>query len=127
MSNLEIKATKDTPLIKLNSNGNFLIEGKIIAEDSVSLFEPVIEWVSKFSAREVIFKINIYYLNTSASKHLFTVLRMLDENEEIENIKIEWYYDTDDEDHLEMGEYYQESLERTQFEFLPVKDTPKAA
>ena len=127
MENFEIQATRNTPLISLNQNGNFLIEGKIIAEDSVSLFEPVIEWVSKFSAKKVNFKINIYYLNTSASKHLFTVLRMLDENEEIESVKIEWYYEEDDEDHLEVGEYYHDSLERTHFEYFPVKDNFQAA
>ena len=127
MDNLEIQATQNTPYISLNSNGNFIIEGKIIAEDSVSLFEPVIEWISQFFAKNVNFKINIYYLNTSASKHLFTVLRMLDENNAIESINIEWYYDEDDEDHLETGEYYKDSLERTHFEYLPVKDTFVAA
>ena len=126
MSNLEIEATRNTPLIRMNADGNFLIEGKIIAEDSVSLFEPVINWVSEFSASNVEFKINLYYLNTSASKHLFTVLRMLDENEKIDSIKIKWYYEEDDEDHLEVGEYFEDSLGRAEFEYFAVREEEAA-
>ena len=127
MENLVIEATSKTPDVFLSGDGNLSINGKMYDEDSLGFFTPIIEWIEKFNAAKVNFDIKLDYLNTSGSKMLFTMLRIMDENCEIGEINIKWHYEMDDEDHLEVGEYFQESLTRTKFEFLGIEVSKNAA
>lgn len=121
MENLIIHSTKVTPEILLKTNGDFMIKGRIITDNAITTFEPVFKWLSYFESTRVYFEINLDYLNTSASIHLFSILKQLEGNPNIEDIVVKWYYDIDDEDHLETGEFYEEKLERIKFEYMPVR------
>lgn len=127
MENLIIERTKNMPEVILQTNGRLSFKGRILSEDATMFFEPIFKWIEELTCEEVIFTINIDYMNTSSSKLLFTVLRMLDDNEKIYNLKVMWYYEEDDEELLEMGEYYMESLLRATFKFNPVGENLQAA
>jgi hypothetical protein len=127
MENLRIQKTKKTPEIKFNQNGEFLIKGRLIAEDSTLIFNPIFEWIETFDCSRINFTIDLDYLNTSASMLLYTLIEKLEHNEKIESLHINWYYEEDDEDHLETGEYYAENLEKAEFKFYEVPEDRVAA
>lgn len=120
MENLIIQGTKVSPDIILKATGEFIIKGRIITDNAFTTFEPVLNWLSEFDSDHVYFEIQLDYLNTSASMQLFSILKRLEGNSSIEEIIVKWYYDVDDEDHLETGEFYEEKLERVKFEFIPI-------
>jgi len=127
MERLVKDATKKTPGVDFDINGKFNMQGRILEEDPIGFFDPIIEWVEKVDFEDIEFTIDLDYLNTSASKMLFTILRILDDNTNIDNIKVNWYYEEDDEDHLEIGEYFNDSLSRCEFEFFMVSESSMAA
>jgi hypothetical protein len=127
MDSLIIEHSKNTPKVLFRTNGNLLLEGRIILEDTVTFFDPIVGWMEKLEAPEVRFTIKLDYLNTSASKLLFNVLQMLSENPNIGNVKVDWYYDEDDEDHLDTGKFYEESIDNISFEYIAMSEVEIAA
>lgn len=127
MENLVVEQTRNTPNLVFTVDGNFELTGKMYSEDVMSFFKPILQWLEDFSSATVEFTIKLDYINTSASKMLFTVLKSLDENCSVNSIKINWYYEEDDEDHFETGKEYEDSFERMVFEFYEITDDLLAA
>ena len=122
MENLILNATKISPQVIFNQDGKLRIEGKLITENAVITFEPIFNWIREFEGEHVEFDIYLEYMNTSASMQLFSLLTKLDENCSIDDIKVNWYYDEDDEEHLETGEMYEDRLERVEFNYVEVSE-----
>lgn len=127
MESLLIQKTKKTPEIDFNPNGEFSIRGRCIAEDSTMIFNPIFEWIKMIECTHIIFTIDLEYLNTSASMQLYSLIEKLELIENIETLIINWYYEEDDEDHMETGEYYAENLEKAEFRFYEVAEDRIAA
>ncbi|QQS50896.1 MAG: DUF1987 domain-containing protein [Bacteroidota bacterium] len=117
MENLIIHATKVSPEIVLQGDGKLRIEGKIITENAMVTFEPIFIWLSDFHNPYVEFNIDLEYINTSASMQLFSLLRKLDADANISSVVVNWYYEEDDEEHLETGQLFEEKLERIVFHY----------
>lgn len=49
---------------------------------------------------------------------MFVMLKILDENSKIKNLEVIWYFEEDDEDHYETGQFFEEKLERTKFIYV---------
>lgn len=122
MDNLKIDGTQNSPAISFTSAGSLKMHGRIITENAVVTFKPLFNWIADFEGRAIEFEIELDYLNTSASMQLFSLLRILDENCGIEDIKVRWFYEQDDEDHLETGEFFEDKLSRVKFEYIEVND-----
>ena len=122
MEDLIIEGGSSSPAIEFHTNGRFKIEGRILTDNAVTTFEPLVAWIKKFEGENVEFIINLDYINTSASMQLFSLLRSLDIRNDIKQISVKWYYEQDDEDHLDTGEFYEDKLIRVKFEFIPIKD-----
>lgn len=118
MENLLIEGTNNAPEMELRSDGHFTLKGRIITDNAITTFAPLFEWIPGFTGQHVIFEINLDYINTSATMQLFAFLRILDDNCAIESVTVRWYYEADDEDHLETGEFYNDKLKRTKFEYV---------
>jgi hypothetical protein len=122
MSNLIIDDSIKTPSVSFdNSNGILEIKGKSIPENSLEFYKPIFEWLdgySKAPAPVTEFQIRLEYFNTSSSKCLLDILRRLEKINITGNsqVKVSWYYDSDDEDMMEAGEDYQ-ALVKIPFEF----------
>ena len=117
MEILNLEGTEDTPKIILDKgNGIFEISGRSLPEDSAEFYQPVLDWIDEYASdpngtSEFVFKLE--YFNTASSKLILDVLSAL---EDIDGMKIVWYFHEDDEDMEEAGEEFSELVE-IPFEF----------
>tara|TARA_B100001245_G_C22827207_1_gene397926 strand:- start:271 stop:651 length:381 start_codon:yes stop_codon:yes gene_type:complete len=115
MIDLQIEATKTSPFIMLDSeNKKIELKGKSTPENAVQFYYPVINNIKKLFS-EVTGEIQVHfaleYFNTSSSKCLFDMLKVLKALEEHERtIIVNWYYEEDDEDMIETGEDFEDLL-----------------
>ena len=120
MENLIIKATNISPAFNFLVEGKLSIEGKVITENAVITFEPIFKWIESFTGDKIELDIKLEYMNTSASMQLYSLLNKIDEKDAIKKITVNWYYDEDDEEHLDTGELFEDRLERTEFNFIVI-------
>lgn len=118
MENLIIDKTENSPEIVFNTNGKLKIEGKFITENAVITFETISKWINNYTGDNIEFDINLEYMNTSASMQLFSFLLFMDESDTIKKILVNWYYNEDDEEHLETGKIFEERLERVNWNYI---------
>lgn len=111
-----IEATKISPRVVLDPNGEMLIQGRSIIEDTTVFYKPIIDWVKNVTCPQITLIVKLEYMNTSSSKQLLTVLKSLASNSSIRTIYVKWYYEEDDEDMLDLGKDY-ESLIHIPFDF----------
>ncbi len=124
MENVKIEGTPKTPTVKFNKeNGELVLQGRSIPENSIDFYKPLIDWVEAYAANalphtQII--VQLEYFNTSSSKCLLDIFKKL------ENIKksgkavsVKWHYEEDDEDMLEAGEDYDAIIE-IDFEMVKV-------
>lgn len=111
MKDVIIKGTEETPSIEFNANeGCLLIKGRSIPEDPFTFYAPLLESLSKYhqspsSKTKVGFQFE--YFNTSSSKCILEILKQLQTlSQDGNNVEVDWYYDENDEDILEIGEDY---------------------
>ena len=116
--NLHIEATKSLPLVIFNTSGSLKIEGKAIPDNAITFFEPLLMWIENLNVANVVFDINMEYMNTTATMQLFGLLRKLEENNSINEILVTWHYEEDDEDLYDTGKMFEERLNRTKFKYL---------
>jgi hypothetical protein len=122
MEDLILEGSHSSPYVELRTNGKFKIQGRILTDNAVLTFEPLMEWIKRFEGNTVEFTIDLDYINTSASMQLYSLIRMLDINTKIESIIVKWLYERDDDDHLETGELYEDKLCRVEFEYIVSSD-----
>lgn len=111
MIDYSIEGTSETPTIKFNSTeGYLLIEGRSIPENSISFYEPLLNCLKEYNNNpipntKVDFRFE--YFNTSSSKCILDILRVLQTiHTGSSDVNIDWYYDEDDEEILEIGQDY---------------------
>ncbi len=121
MKDLIIKETEKTPSIALSTNGVLKIEGRSIPEDAAKFFKPLLEWTKGFTAREIRVDIKLEYFNTSSSKFILEMLRLLENNPENNNILVNWFYEEGDLDVLESGQYF-ESIIGIPFKYIEYEE-----
>jgi len=109
MDNLTIEGSAKTPTIEFEGAGKLLIKGRSIPENSIEFYKPIIDWIGSYGgAPQGTTEVNIQleYFNTSSSKCILDVFKKLETLAGTE-VKVNWYYEEDDEDMLEAGEDYQ--------------------
>ncbi|MBN1792019.1 MAG: DUF1987 domain-containing protein [Bacteroidales bacterium] len=117
MKNLDLEPTNSTPLVKFITDGRLLIEGRSLPENVTKFYAPLIDWVSLLKVEVVRLDINLEYLNSASSKKLLEMLKVLDANNSIQELIINWHYEADDEDALESGQIFEELLRRAEFRY----------
>src|ERR1035437_5815506 len=116
METIKILGTDDSPSVILDKKANvFEFGGRSMPEDSVLLYEPILEWMEDYSVNpnpETAFTFKLIYFNTASSKLILDILSKLEEIHESGNpVNIKWYYPEDDEDMQEAGEEYSDILD----------------
>ncbi len=111
-----IESTKVSPRVELNPAGSLTIQGRSIVEDTVAFYRPIIEWADTVECTEMTVSVKLEYMNTSSSKQLLTILKTVATNPRVKSLYVKWYYETDDEDMLDMGQDY-ESILHVPFDF----------
>jgi len=119
MEALIVNAEDFTPAVILNPNKNkFEISGKSRPENVKEFYEPVILWFENNTSvlfqnfkdfytehNPFTFDFKLVYFNSATSKMLYDILKRI-KNIQILGIpvKINWYYNEDDEEIMESGE-----------------------
>ena len=103
---IEIEATKSTPSVFIDfSRGLFEFKGRSIPEDPREFYDPILKTIEVYGeqAQEVtLVNIALNYFNTSSSKYILRLLASFSNlNKRVSKVKVNWYYDTSDEDLLE--------------------------
>ena len=120
MENLQIEETKYTPQIDMNINGEINIKGKSYPENTFEFYTPVMEWISSYfdlGNKALTLNMEITYFNSSSSKLFFDLLDLLEENNS-EEIIINWIYDEENESALEAGEDFKDDFENLNFNLV---------
>jgi hypothetical protein len=116
MNRLFIDATKATPRVEFLPSGELSIHGRSLPEDSISFYNPIIQWVSQCKLEKVSLEIRLEYMNTSSYKQMYTLLNELKENTNIKHVVVNWFFEEGDDDGYETGKEF-ESLTRLPFKF----------
>lgn len=117
MKDLLIKATDETPSVRFLGDGKLKLKGRSYYYEPHFFFYSLIFWCKQQKSRRVIFQVKVEYINTSSSKCLYHLFQSLENNASINNIEVQWYYETEDEDMLELGEIYSEVCSKAMFRF----------
>lgn len=112
MENLELEGSAKTPKVSfLVSEGTLELKGRSIPENSIEFYKPLNSWIDTYAEtpKEVtMVDIKLEYFNTSSSKCILDLFKQLEKlNNGNTEVKINWYFEEDDEDMEEAGEDYQ--------------------
>jgi hypothetical protein len=115
MKSLIVPQTGKTPAIEFNTGLGFLIiSGRSLSDNPYDFFKPLIELAEEYCKTPCVrttIQINLDYFNSSTSKCLFQLLRKFQAAiTDNTSVLINWHYDEDDEDTLQIIETYQEYL-----------------
>ena len=123
MQDLKQEGSAKTPLVEFNTNGELLLKGRSIPENSIEFYKPLLEWIESYSESpnsSTVLNVQLEYFNTSSSKCILDVFKKL-ESVSGSEVSVKWYYEEDDEDMLEAGEDY-EALIDLPFEMIEVEE-----
>ena len=122
MNNLLIKSTPTTPEINFNYSGQMIIKGKSLPEDPKKFYGPIFKWIEEFEAELVKMDIKLEYVNTSSSKNILELIKIIDKNKKIKRLDLNWFYEVDDLDMLEFGEMVGRSIKRAKTNYIECED-----
>lgn len=119
---LHILSTEDEPEILLDKNNNIIrFAGKSMPEDPGKVFTPVIDWVSEYVKSpnpSTIIEFKMDYYNSSTARFFVEMLELFEDiQDKGTEVKILWYYHTDDVVIQERGEDL-EAVISIPFEFI---------
>lgn len=116
MLDLHIEGTNKTPTIIFHENKHLLeIHGDSIVEDPYEFYMPLFHWLEiaeENPLNELTVDFKIEYFNTSSSKCILDILKRMEGLKLNKNtdVTINWYYEIDDEDMLDIGKEFQQML-----------------
>ena len=115
--NLIISSSKLLPEVVFETSGSLKIEGKLIPDHVTDFFRPLKEWLMNLVCNRIVFDINIEYMSNNASVQLLNLLKILNSNDSVENIIVNWFYEVEDEEHYETGLIFKDELKKIKFNF----------
>jgi hypothetical protein len=115
MNNLNISATKSTPLVNFNKKGKTLsFSGQSYPENAASFYNDIFTWIEGYFENgytELLIEFKLVYMNTSSTKSIMTLLDIMEGHfENNATIAIKWYYDPDNDIIEECGQDLSEDL-----------------
>jgi hypothetical protein len=114
MENLEIKGESGVyfiPEVKFTANtGVCEISGESYLEDTDEFYNNLIQWLENYIKevrKSITFNFKLTYFNTSSSRSILNILRVLKKyEEESGQVVVNWYYPEDDDSIAEEAEDY---------------------
>ncbi len=118
-------ATRTSPEVRIDGEcGTIQLKGTSSPENVQRFFDPVfraVDDLEKSVADSIIATFDMIYFNTGTSKCFFVILKKLKDLEgKGKDVKVNWYYEEDDDGMYELGEDYQDMLD-LDFEFKEVR------
>lgn len=125
IEDLIITATEESLSATLK-DGLIELSGRSIPEDPVKNFAPILEWINEYiqnPSAETEINLRFEYLNTSSSKHILSILEILDRvHSEKHKMVINWSYEVGDDDMYELGKFY-ETIINIPINYIEVEET----
>ncbi|MGF1636703.1 MAG: DUF1987 domain-containing protein [Cyclobacteriaceae bacterium] len=126
MKKLILSPTPKTPKVEFDpDSGKFELSGRSIPENSIELYNPVIQWMDEYvnAPHDLTkFEIKLEYFNTSSSKCIVEIFRRLERiHGENHKVQVKWYYESEDEDMMESGEDFKEII-KVPIELVPLEE-----
>jgi len=126
MENLNLEGSAKTPTVKFDSQkGSLELKGRSIPENSIEFYKPLNDWIDEYATNpqaQTTVDIKLEYFNTSSSKCILDLFKLLEKlNEKSTKVKINWFYEVEDEDMAEAGEDYQAIIDLP-FEMIEVEE-----
>ena len=119
MQPLIIEQTRKSPKIELK-NGILNFTGCSIHEDPWTFFTPVMEWIEEYiqnPQKETIVNIKFEYIDSASVKTFFEALKLLEKLAKRKMVVVNWYFDFNDPEILELGEILQSKI-NIEFKFI---------
>jgi hypothetical protein len=108
MNSFIINATSLTPeILYSESLDQLAICGRLLSVDSEEFWQDLSKTLDQILSNHKSLQLNlkIDYINTISVRHLYRLLKKFEErNQQDQNIKIRWYYNSVDEDNLDLGQ-----------------------
>jgi hypothetical protein len=109
LGEIHILPTHNTPEFILKPEGIIKIKGRGLIENKVEVIEQIINWIDEYHnnpADITYFIIAFEYINSLFTTVLVSIIRKLSQVIlRSGKLVIQWYYEEDDEDIMERGEY----------------------
>jgi hypothetical protein len=104
-----ILPTDKTPEVILDPDGKIKIRGRGLVVNKTDVSDDIIDWIDIYlgNPAEITYVTIAYeYLNSFSTTILVNLLKKLSQvDQQSKKLVIQWYYEVDDEDILERGEY----------------------
>ncbi|MGM0503559.1 MAG: DUF1987 domain-containing protein [Bacteroidota bacterium] len=115
MENITLKSSPETPYFpEVNfdaDTGICEISGESYMEETYKFYLPLITWIKQYiknKNQKIELVIKLIYLNTSSTKCILDMLEVLkDYQDKGGNVKVIWYYDTEDPDMVDEVEDFE--------------------
>jgi hypothetical protein len=121
MKSLLIEASKATPKIVFNPNGELFIYGRSLPEDPARFYRPVLKWIKECTCENITLNLKLEYLNTISSKQVYMLLCLINENSYVKSKSVNWHYEEGDDESYETGKEF-ENLTKIKFNFLEYEE-----
>ena len=126
MDNLYIEATATSPEVDFKFDSHQLtLRGESYPENAAAFYAPITQqlrgYLATLQGNEVTVDIALAYFNSSSTKMLFSIFDALDESAKQGNsIRVNWYFDEEDETIFEFGEELKADFEAIEFNDCPI-------
>lgn len=126
MKALHIEPSEFSPKVVFDADNNvFEVSGVSRPENPMEFYQPIIDWLDAYSespndTTKVEFQFE--YFNTSSLKYFLIILSKFKDIEESgKTVQINWCYDEEDDEMLEVGENLEE-LSELEFNYIVNED-----
>jgi hypothetical protein len=126
MENFYIEATATSPEVDFKFDSHQLtLRGESYPENAAAFYAPITQQLRAYLASlqdtTVTVDIALAYFNSSSTKMLFSIFDALDESARQGNtIRVNWYFDEEDETIFEFGEELKADFEAIEFNDCPI-------
>lgn len=121
MAELLYTMTNRTPEIVFSKLGILEMKGRLLPEDANSFFKPLIELIKGYSSGKIEVNFRLEHVNTSSSMRIVALLQEIEKNDMIKLAEINWFYEENDSEMLELGYLYKQKLSKMNFNYIECK------
>jgi hypothetical protein len=120
---LEREKTKTSPYVLIEEERGYIrLEGESYLEDVIGFFTEITEWLTNYLAsdfKELTFDCAMEYFNSSTTKQIYNMLRLIDKNTNDKKVVVNWIVPSEEDDMLiECGEDYRDEMENLEFNLV---------
>lgn len=115
---MNIKKTSNTPKVEINSTeGTLIMIGRTFPEYPEIFYNPIKEVLKNIESNSLHITCEFDYINTSSTKCLLFLFKEM--KKVFKEMKITWICEEDDDDLIELGEDFADSLDMS-FEMIQI-------